>query len=156
MSCMIKRNVRSTQSKQHYYSLLYLWHHSDLIKVLHLCAWDENPDKENDIAILSFHTFTDSPLLLVAMVTCSRLPSEDGSVISSESVKEVSGKGLSVQKATAQQKLTKEETRKSNGEKCLHCFSTFPTCAVRPQNISEMSWPHEENTTVLEPPCRPD
>ncbi|XP_026087043.1 UPF0606 protein KIAA1549L-like [Carassius auratus] len=44
----------------------------------------------------------------------SRLPSEDGSVISSESVKEVSGKGLAVQKATAQQKLTKEETRKSN------------------------------------------
>ncbi|XP_026143591.1 UPF0606 protein KIAA1549L isoform X2 [Carassius auratus] len=44
-----------------------------------------------------------------------RLPSEDGSVISSESVKEVSGKGLNVQKATAQQKLTKEETRKSNG-----------------------------------------
>ncbi|XP_016416801.1 UPF0606 protein KIAA1549L-like [Sinocyclocheilus rhinocerous] len=55
----------------------------------------------------------------------SRLPSEDGSVISSESVKEVSGKGSSVQKATAQQKLTKEETRKSNGEKCLHSFSTF-------------------------------
>ncbi|XP_050991196.1 LOW QUALITY PROTEIN: UPF0606 protein KIAA1549L [Labeo rohita] len=44
----------------------------------------------------------------------SRLPSENGSVISSESVKEVSGKGSSVQKATAQQKLTKEETRKSN------------------------------------------
>ncbi|XP_016362645.1 UPF0606 protein KIAA1549L-like isoform X1 [Sinocyclocheilus anshuiensis] len=44
----------------------------------------------------------------------SRLPSEDGSVISSESVKEVSGKGSSVQKATVQQKLTKEETRKSN------------------------------------------
>ncbi|KAL1256191.1 hypothetical protein QQF64_011736, partial [Cirrhinus molitorella] len=44
----------------------------------------------------------------------SRLPSEDGSVISSESVKEVSGKGSSVQKATAQQKLTKEGTRKSN------------------------------------------
>ncbi|XP_043072453.1 UPF0606 protein KIAA1549L isoform X2 [Puntigrus tetrazona] len=43
-----------------------------------------------------------------------RLPSENGSVISSESVKEVSGKGLNVQKATAQQKLTKEETRKSN------------------------------------------
>ncbi|XP_042611610.1 UPF0606 protein KIAA1549L isoform X2 [Cyprinus carpio] len=43
-----------------------------------------------------------------------RLPSEDGSVISSESVKEVSGKSSSVQKATAQQKLMKEETRKSN------------------------------------------
>ncbi|KAA0714623.1 hypothetical protein E1301_Tti017105 [Triplophysa tibetana] len=44
----------------------------------------------------------------------SRLLSEDGSVISSESLKEVSGKGSIVQKATAQQKLTKEESRKSN------------------------------------------
>lgn len=44
----------------------------------------------------------------------SRLPSKDGSVISSESVKEVSGKGSIVQKATAQQKLTKEGSRKSN------------------------------------------
>ncbi|XP_051726969.1 UPF0606 protein KIAA1549L isoform X1 [Ctenopharyngodon idella] len=51
---------------------------------------------------------------LTSEIRKSRLPSEDGSVISSESVKEVSGKGLSVQKATAQQKLTKEETRKSN------------------------------------------
>ncbi|XP_067275787.1 UPF0606 protein KIAA1549L isoform X2 [Pseudorasbora parva] len=50
----------------------------------------------------------------------SRLPSEDGSVISSESVKEVLGKGLRVQKATAQQKLTKEETRKSSD----HCDSS--------------------------------
>lgn len=85
---------------------------------------------------MTFYTCKDSPLLLVAMVTCSRLPSEDGSVISSESVKAVSGKGLSVQKATTQQKLTKEDTKKSNGEKCLHCFSLFCTCAVRPQAIS--------------------
>uniref|UniRef100_A0A8C2DFF2 Uncharacterized protein n=1 Tax=Cyprinus carpio TaxID=7962 RepID=A0A8C2DFF2_CYPCA len=47
----------------------------------------------------------------------SRLLSEDGSVISSKSVKEVSGKGSGVQKATTQQKLPKEELRKSNGEK---------------------------------------
>uniref|UniRef100_A0A9J7YAJ2 KIAA1549 like n=1 Tax=Cyprinus carpio carpio TaxID=630221 RepID=A0A9J7YAJ2_CYPCA len=46
-----------------------------------------------------------------------RLLSEDGSVISSKSVKEVSGKGSGVQKATTQQKLPKEELRKSNGEK---------------------------------------
>ncbi|TRY83399.1 hypothetical protein DNTS_020275 [Danionella cerebrum] len=45
-----------------------------------------------------------------------RLPSEDGSVISSESVKEVSGKGSSVRKATAQKKPSKEESRKSHGE----------------------------------------
>jgi len=74
---------------------------------------------------MTFYTCKDSLLLLVAMVTCSRLPSEDGSVISSESVKEVLGKRLSVQKATAQQKLTKEDTKKSNGEKCLHCFSSI-------------------------------
>ncbi|KAM4602911.1 UPF0606 protein KIAA1549L [Polymixia lowei] len=42
----------------------------------------------------------------------SRLPSEDGSVISNESEKLHSGRGLTVQKVTAQQKLTKEETRK--------------------------------------------
>uniref|UniRef100_A0A8C1VPB8 Uncharacterized protein n=1 Tax=Cyprinus carpio TaxID=7962 RepID=A0A8C1VPB8_CYPCA len=77
----------------------------------------KDADKENDITILSFHTCTDSPLLLVSMVTCSRLLSEDGSVISSKSVKEVSGKGSGVQKATTQQKLPKEELRKSNGEK---------------------------------------
>ncbi|XP_071385300.1 UPF0606 protein KIAA1549L [Centroberyx affinis] len=42
----------------------------------------------------------------------SRLPSEDGSVISNESEKLNSGRGLTVQKVTAQQKLTKEEMRK--------------------------------------------
>ncbi|XP_052365194.1 UPF0606 protein KIAA1549L-like [Oncorhynchus keta] len=48
------------------------------------------------------------------MVTCSRLPSEDGSVISNESEKLNSGRGSAAQKVTAQQKLTKEETRKKN------------------------------------------
>ncbi|XP_036952102.1 UPF0606 protein KIAA1549L isoform X5 [Acanthopagrus latus] len=42
----------------------------------------------------------------------SKLPSEDGSVISNESEKPNSGRGLTVLKVTAQQKLTKEETRK--------------------------------------------
>ncbi|KAK5915208.1 hypothetical protein CesoFtcFv8_000821 [Champsocephalus esox] len=42
----------------------------------------------------------------------SNLPSEDGSVISNESEKLNSSRGLSVLKVTAQQKLTKEETRK--------------------------------------------
>ncbi|XP_026025805.1 UPF0606 protein KIAA1549L isoform X1 [Astatotilapia calliptera] len=42
----------------------------------------------------------------------SKLPSEDGSVISNESEKPNSGRGLTVSKITAQQKLTKEETRK--------------------------------------------
>ncbi|XP_065126062.2 UPF0606 protein KIAA1549L isoform X1 [Paramisgurnus dabryanus] len=55
-----------------------------------------------------------SKKILTSEMRKSRLPSEDGSVISGESVKEVSGKGSIVQKATAQQKLTKEETRKSN------------------------------------------
>jgi len=50
------------------------------------------------------------------MVTCSKLPSEDGSVISNESEKPNSGRGLTVPKVTAQQKLTKEETRKRDGE----------------------------------------
>ncbi|XP_036837188.1 UPF0606 protein KIAA1549L [Oncorhynchus mykiss] len=44
----------------------------------------------------------------------SRLPSEDGSVISNESEKLNSGRGSEAQKVTAQQKLTKEETRKKN------------------------------------------
>ncbi|XP_062242849.1 UPF0606 protein KIAA1549L [Platichthys flesus] len=42
----------------------------------------------------------------------SKLPSEDGSVISDESEKLNSGRGLTAPKVTAQQKLTKEETRK--------------------------------------------
>ncbi|MEQ2283080.1 hypothetical protein AMECASPLE_007472 [Ameca splendens] len=42
----------------------------------------------------------------------SRLPSEDGSVISDESEKLNSKRGLMVLKVTAQQKLTKEETRR--------------------------------------------
>ncbi|XP_056135359.1 UPF0606 protein KIAA1549L [Lampris incognitus] len=42
----------------------------------------------------------------------SRLPSEDGSIISDESEKLNSGRGLTVQKVTAQQKLTKEESCK--------------------------------------------
>lgn len=50
------------------------------------------------------------------MVTCSKLPSEDGSVISNESEKLNSGRGLTVPKVTAQQKLTKEGTRKRDGE----------------------------------------
>lgn len=50
------------------------------------------------------------------MVTCSKLPSEDGSVISNESEKLNSGRGLTVPKVTAQQKLTKEATRKRDGE----------------------------------------
>lgn len=57
-------------------------------------------------------------VFLVAMVTCSRSPSENGSVISNESGKPNSGKG-SPQKVMAQQKMTKEEGRKRNGEKCF-------------------------------------
>lgn len=100
---------------------------------LYLCVrWENRRRKWHN----RLCTCTDSPLLLVAMVTCSRLPSEDGSVISSESVKEVSGKGSIVQKATAQQKLTKEESRKSNGERRLYSFSAFHTYAVTTQTDS--------------------
>lgn len=52
----------------------------------------------------------------VAMVTCSKLLSEDGSVISNESEKLNSSRGLTVPKVTAQQKLTKEEMCKRDGE----------------------------------------
>lgn len=51
------------------------------------------------------------------MVTCSKLPSEDGSVISDESERLRSGRGLMVLKVTAQQRTTKEEARKKDGER---------------------------------------
>lgn len=50
------------------------------------------------------------------MVTCSKLPSEDGSVISNESERLKAGRGSTALKVTAQQKTTKEETRKKDGE----------------------------------------
>lgn len=53
----------------------------------------------------------------VAMVTCSKLPSEDGSVISDESERLRSGRGLMVLKVTAQQRATKEEARNKDGER---------------------------------------
>lgn len=64
---------------------------------------------------------------LVAMVTCSRSPSENGSVISNESGKPDSGRG-SPQKVMAQQKVTKEEGRKRNGEKCFMMRNLLYTC----------------------------
>lgn len=51
------------------------------------------------------------------MVTCSKLPSEDGSVISDESERLRSGRGLMVLKVAAQQRATKEEARKKDGER---------------------------------------
>ncbi|XP_051580687.1 UPF0606 protein KIAA1549L-like [Myxocyprinus asiaticus] len=58
----------------------------------------------------------------------SKLPSEDGSVISSESVKRVSGKRSSVQKATAQQKPV---TRKIND--CYNSSSgSFELISIKP------------------------
>lgn len=50
------------------------------------------------------------------MVTCSRLPSEDGSLVSDESGKLHSGRGSTVQKVPVQQKMAKEETRTRSGE----------------------------------------
>uniref|UniRef100_H3C3B7 KIAA1549 like n=1 Tax=Tetraodon nigroviridis TaxID=99883 RepID=H3C3B7_TETNG len=46
----------------------------------------------------------------------SKLPSEDGSVISNESERLKAGRGSTALKVTAQQKPTKEETRKKDGE----------------------------------------
>lgn len=60
------------------------------------------------------------------MVTSSRSPSENGSVSSDESEKPSSGR-LSPQNVTAQQKLTKEEARKRNGEK-----PSLPSTAPKP------------------------
>lgn len=59
----------------------------------------------------------------VAMVTCSKLPSEDGSVISDESERLRSSRGLMVLKVTAQQRATEQEARKKDGEReATHCF----------------------------------
>lgn len=51
------------------------------------------------------------------MVTRSRLPSEDGSLVSSESAKLNSGRGSLVQKVPPPQKMAKEEPRKRTGER---------------------------------------
>ncbi|XP_028812352.1 UPF0606 protein KIAA1549L isoform X2 [Denticeps clupeoides] len=55
---------------------------------------------------------TSSKKTLSSEIRKSRLPSEDGSVISNESVKRSSGRASTVQKVATQQKLLKEETRK--------------------------------------------
>lgn len=60
------------------------------------------------------------------MVTSSRSPSENGSVISNESGKPSSGR-RSPQNVTAQQKVTKEEARKRNGEQ-----PSLPSTTPRP------------------------
>ena len=83
------------------------------------------------------------------MVTCSNLPSEDGSVISNESEKLNSSRGLSVLKVTAQQKLTKEEMRKRDGESHtlmqIQMIYSTPTLQTRsgvsqmPQNLFPFS-----------------
>lgn len=52
------------------------------------------------------------------MVTCSRSPSQNGSIISNESGKPSSSRS-SPQKVVAPPKVTKDEGRKRNGEKCL-------------------------------------
>ncbi|XP_026855287.2 UPF0606 protein KIAA1549L isoform X3 [Electrophorus electricus] len=55
---------------------------------------------------------SNSKKTLTSEIRKSRLPSEEGSVISSESVKGISGRGSVAQKVTAQQKLAKEESGK--------------------------------------------
>lgn len=65
------------------------------------------------------------------MVTSSRSPSENGSVISNESGKPSSGR-RSPQNVMAQQKVTKEEAWKRNGEKpSLPSSTPKPSAHVR-------------------------
>lgn len=59
------------------------------------------------------------------MVTSSRSPSENGSVISNESGKPSSGR-RSPQNGMTQQKVTKEESRKRNGETLPHLVPSLP------------------------------
>ncbi|XP_015193956.2 UPF0606 protein KIAA1549L isoform X2 [Lepisosteus oculatus] len=65
----------------------------------------------------------------------SRLPSEDGSLISNESGKLNSSRG-SVLKVTAQQKMTKEEAKKRNGVKFKNRIDPFDTSSGSLQLIS--------------------
>lgn len=67
----------------------------------------------------------------VAMVTCSKLQSEDGSVISNESEKLKAGRSLTVLKVTAQQKLSKEEIRKKDGESHIVMQIIYPTAPLQ-------------------------
>uniref|UniRef100_A0A671V6U6 KIAA1549 like n=1 Tax=Sparus aurata TaxID=8175 RepID=A0A671V6U6_SPAAU len=73
-------------------------------------------------------------------LTSDKHKSEDGSVISNESEKPNSGRGLTVLKVTAQQKLTKEETRKRDGESICSLFvSELPLCSSDPYDTSSGS-----------------
>lgn len=67
-------------------------------------------------------------VFLVAMVTYSRSPSQNGSVITNESGKPSSGRS-SPQKVMAQQKVTKDEGRKRNGEKCFLMKGLLYACS---------------------------
>lgn len=73
------------------------------------------------------------------MVTCSKLQSEDGSVISNESEKLKPGRGLTVLKVTAQQKLSKEETRKKDGESHIVMQIIYSTAPLQTRSgVSEI------------------
>lgn len=81
------------------------------------------------------------------MVTSSRSPSENGSVISNESGKPSSGR-RSPQNVMAQQKVTKEEARKRNGEK-----PSLPAAAPSPSHthLCTHRCPHSHAATCLHP-----
>ncbi|KAI1904592.1 hypothetical protein AGOR_G00007210 [Albula goreensis] len=83
----------------------------------------------------------------------SRLPSEDGSVISNESGKLNSGRGSSVQKVPPQQKMTKEEARKrtdpydtSSGSLQLISIKSMMAPPSYPHPASS---DHSQDSTVL-------
>lgn len=73
------------------------------------------------------------------MVTCSRSPSQNGSIISNGSGKPSSSPS-SLQKVMAPQKVAKDEGRKRNGEKC---FLAKAACGCLL---------HAEAPAVLKPP----
>lgn len=72
-----------------------------------------------------------NPCHLVAMVSSSRLPSEDGSVGSVEAARLVSVRGSAAKKITTQQSLRKEESKKRTGERerkrATHTHTHQPT-----------------------------
>ncbi|XP_034044731.1 UPF0606 protein KIAA1549L [Thalassophryne amazonica] len=71
--------------------------------------------------------------------TC-KLPSEDGSVISNESEKLNTSRGLTVAKVTAQQKLLKEETRKKD-DPYDSSFGSLQLISIKPM-VAEPGYSH--------------
>lgn len=98
------------------------------------CRWE---GWHNLSICLASWELTASP---VAMVTHSKLPSEDGSVISNESERMNSGMGLTMLKVTAQQKLKKEETNKRDGESFVDANTNDLLCCSTADKVRCFNW----------------